>query len=179
MKKLFFTVVIVGSLMASNSASAQDNAIKVNIFSPIVRTLNLSYERVLSESSSIQFGFYYTGFSGAGMQYRGFGITPEYRLYLSESDAPAGFYVAPFLRYQNITITVEETDDEGTLSTFGGGLVVGKQWVFKERVTLDLFIGPSYNVGDVETDANEDEFDINASFSGFGVRTGLTLGLAF
>jgi hypothetical protein len=32
---------------------------------------------------------------------------------------------------------------------FGGGVVIGKQWIFKEKISLDIFIGPQYSVGDV------------------------------
>lgn len=166
------------------SAKAQENVVKINIFSPIVKTLNMSYERKVSANGSFQIGGYFTSYSPGDSKISGFGVTPEYRFYLSESEAPAGVYVAPFVRYQSLK--VEDTFDgevtKGKWSAFGGGLVIGKQWIFKEKISLDIFIGPQYVArGDVKvTDGTgeSESFDLGA-FDGFGVRTGLTLGFAF
>jgi hypothetical protein len=71
-------------------------------------------------------------------------------------------------------------DAEATLSTIGGGVIIGRQWVFKKKITLDLFIGPSYNSGTVKAKDNATSSDFSTgAFDGFGVRTGLTFGLAF
>jgi hypothetical protein len=169
-------VLLMGGVFTS--ARAQENVFKINIFSPIVKTFNLSYERKLSASSSFQLGAFYTGYSAGETKFSGFGVTPEYRFYLSESEAPAGVYVAPFLRYQNFNLTEDLSDSEGTLSMFGGGVVIGKQWIFKEKISLDIFIGPQYTTGDVKVTSGSDTFDTGV-FDGFGVRTGLTLGFAF
>jgi hypothetical protein len=157
---------------------AQQNAIKVNIFSPIVRTLNIQFEHALNETSSFQIGAFYSGVSIGDTKFSGFGITPEYRFYLSSTSAPQGVYLGPFLRYQNFNLKDEVTDSEATLSTFGGGVVIGKQWIFKEKVVLDIFIGPAYNSGSLEVKSGTDAFD-TGSANGFGVRTGLSLGFAF
>ncbi|MBL7871831.1 MAG: DUF3575 domain-containing protein [Cyclobacteriaceae bacterium] len=157
---------------------AQENVFKINIFSPVVKTLNVSYERKLSATGSFQLGFFYTGYSTDGTKFSGIGITPEYRFYLSETEAPQGVYVAPFIRYQNFKLEEESTNDKGTLSMFGGGLIIGKQWIFKEKISLDIFIGPSYSSGNVKVDSGQDSFDTGV-FDGFGVRTGVTLGFAF
>lgn len=61
---------------------------------------------------------------------------------------------------------------------FGGGVVIGKQWIFKEKISLDIFIGPSYSSGNVKVESGQDTFDTGV-FDGFGIRTGLTLGFAF
>ncbi len=100
MKKAFL-LIIVGFVWCSFSAQAQSNVFKVNIISPVFKTASVFFERAINEESSLQLGFFYTGYTGDDTKFRGFGITPEYRFYLSESAAPAGVYVAPFLRYQN------------------------------------------------------------------------------
>lgn len=42
-------------------------------------------------------------------------LTPEYRFYLSDSKpALEGFYFAPFVRYQNLTLTVADTYANGS-----------------------------------------------------------------
>lgn len=181
MKKLILMACLATLVFAAPKVSlAQENTVKVNIFSPIFRTLNLQYERVLSENSSFQLGFFYTGASIEETRFSGFGLTPEYRFYLSDSPAPAGVYVAPFLRYQNFSLTEDLSSSKGTLSTFGGGLIIGKQWIFKERIALDIFIGPSYSSGSVSASDGSGDVDFSTGlFSGFGVRSGLCLGIAF
>jgi hypothetical protein len=153
--------------------------VKINIFSPIVKTFNVSYEHALNSSSSFQLGFFYTGYSASDTKFSGFGITPEYRFYLSESsEAPDGFYAAPFIRYQRFELTDEISDSKGTLSAVGGGVIVGRQWIFKEKFSLDLFLGPAYYSGSTEVTEGSDTFDTGA-FDGFTVRVGITFGIAF
>lgn len=180
MKKIILTMLCIGTL-ATASVQAQSNALKLNIFAPIVNTANLQYERAIGENKSLQLGFFYTAWNPEGSKFRGIGVTPEFRFYLSDTPAPAGFYAAPFLRYQNFTI--EETDPDfsakGTLSTFGGGLIIGKQWIFKERVVLDIFIGPSYNSGKIKVESGDANLLDPRALDGFGVRTGVCFGLAF
>jgi hypothetical protein len=183
MRKIQSIVIVAFVVMAGSAIAQPTNAIKINILSPVARTINLSYEKAIKENGSLQLGFYYTGAKSGDVKLSGFGITPEYRIYLGEKAAPDGFYVAPFLRYNNYKLTYESPDnspdEEATLTQFGGGVVVGRQWVFKERVTFDLFIGPKYMSTDMKvTSGDEDNFDINV-FNNFGIRGGITLGIAF
>ncbi len=97
-KSLAVPILFIVFVFVQNDVKAQ-STVKINILSPIVKTINLQYEKVVNESSSVQLGFFYTGYSSSGTSFSGFGITPEYRFYLSETEAPAGVYVAPFLRY--------------------------------------------------------------------------------
>ena len=178
-------------LLAARPAAAQTHALKVNLLSPLVKTGSFFYEQQLGAKSSLQLGALATYWSPDGnTTLRGFAFTPEYRRYLSgREQALSGFYVAPFLRYQNMALSMTVTEEtevpytgKVTLQTLGAGLVVGHQWLFGGRVTLDTFLGPSYNhnvarfsIGDAQA---TDQADIGA-FSGFGLRTGLTLGVAF
>lgn len=184
MKRLLFVFAMIFAM--GTSTYAQQNVIKANLFSVIIKTGSFFYERALDDTKSLQLGFYYTGFSVGDTKFRGFGITPEFRFYPGE-EAPSGFYLAPFLRYQSLSLSADYYDDvtgqleEGsaTLSTFGGGLLIGNQWLFGDVVALDMFIGPAYNTGSLKVkDGNESNFEIGG-FSGFGVRFGLTIGVAF
>ncbi len=190
MKKqsLVFLSILMLGLSVFTKAQAQDdpqNIIKINLFSPVVSTASLFYERALNENSSLQLGLFYTGASIDGTKIRGFGITPEYRFYLSEKGNMQGFFVAPFVRYQNFQLTTEidefnTEEDKATFNGIGGGLLIGGQWIFKKRISLDIWAGPSYTAGDIklESDSSEDDFSTGL-FSGFGARAGLTLGVAF
>ncbi len=188
MRRLFsLSLVLAAGIVLSSSLFAQKkNAFKINIFSPIVRTGSFFYERALSDGASAQLGFFYTGFKVTDTKFSGFGITPEFRLYPSKNEDMKGFYLAPFIRYQNFSLETPALDvnldpitAEATLSTFGGGLLIGGQFLFGDIVTLDIFVGPAYNSGSVKVDSG-DEADFSlGSFEGFGVRTGVTIGLAF
>ena len=178
-------------LLATRPAAAQTHAFKVNLLSPLVRTGSFFYEQQLGAKSSLQLGALVTSWSpGADVKLSGFAFTPEYRRYFSGSEqALNGFYVAPFLRYQKLALRMSMTDDTETtytgkvsLQTLGAGLVVGHQWLYGGRVTLDTFLGPSYNhnvarfsTGDAQAIDQADA----GSFSGFSLRTGITLGVAF
>lgn len=168
----------VGLAMVNVASYGQGNVVKINIFSPIVKTFNVAYEKKLNANSSGQLGFFYTGYSTGDTEFSGFGITPEYRFYLSDTEAPQGVYVAPFVRYQSFKVEDKTLNNKGEFTAFGGGLIIGKQWIFKERVSLDIFIGPAYFSGDTKTTSGTNTFDTDA-FDGFTVRTGLTLGIAF
>ncbi|GAB3875772.1 hypothetical protein GCM10028824_32030 [Hymenobacter segetis] len=203
------TLLLPALLLMAGAAHAQDNAVKVDIFQPIINTLALSFEHKLSESSSVQVGLsgtfgyqedgnysfnpngYYDGRSTSG-----FAITPEYRLYLSEKHpALEGFYVAPYLRYQYLSQTgtsyIANNNGggynqkyESSLSAFGLGVVVGRHWIFKKRFSLDIFTGPGYTF--TSTSSNQPgytprkgDFVGYLNNNSYDFRGGATFGIAF
>jgi hypothetical protein len=183
-------LAVAALLLGTTAASAQTNALKVNLLSPLFKTGSFFYEHKINDASSVQLGGLVTHWGLGDTKISGFAITPEYRRYLSsEKPAMQGFYVAPFLRYQNLGLSLQTTADDGTeatakavLNTIGGGVVVGHQWVFQHRITLDTFFGPSYNSNFTKIKASSNDasasFDVG-SFQGFSLRTGITLGVAF
>jgi hypothetical protein len=187
MKKYLLIILTVAFIGTATKVNAQSNAIKVNIFSLLVKTGSFFYERALNDNMTGQLGFYYTGFKLGDTKFSGFGITPEFRYYFDE--ALHGFYAAPYLRYQNFTLSSEYTDydingnpilvtGKATLSTFGGGALIGHQWCLGDIVTLDIFLGPGFNAGSVKVTDGNASFE-TGSFDGFNIRTGLTFGIAF
>ncbi|HEU4469908.1 MAG TPA: DUF3575 domain-containing protein [Flavisolibacter sp.] len=184
MKKICAVIALFAVAVGAKAqdGTSRSNAIKVNIFSPIAKTGSFFYERKVTESSSAQLGVGFTAYNRENIKISGIFFTPEYRFYLSNNgEALNGFYVGPYVRYQNLTI--EENEDpnaisKATLSTFGGGVAVGRQWVFGNIVTLDVFLGPNYNSGKLKIKQGDD-IDVPGSFQGFGLRFGTTLGIAF
>ena len=75
-------IVIVGlsMLIMSSVLYAQDaqkmNTVKTDLFSAILRTGVLKYERAINEDMSVQLGFFYTGYSPGDSEVKlsGFGI---------------------------------------------------------------------------------------------------------
>lgn len=183
MKKIFVLVLL---LCAGVAAQAQERSqvVKFNPLSLLLSTFNVSYEHAISENKSVQLGAFYTGVGLGDFQYSGIGITPEVRFYLSE-EVIDGIYVAPYLRYQNIAITesLEGGDSKFSSNILGAGAIIGRQWLLgsSDRVTLDIFLGPGYNAANfkAEDGGDSDDLDVNGSFDGFSIRTGLTLGVAF
>lgn len=178
-KYIFIALIFFTALETSNSAKAQQNVIKINILSPIVKTLNMSYEHATSDESSLQLGFFYTGAKSGDVKLSGFGITPEFRYYLSETAAPNGVYIAPFLRYQNFDASNSSANADGTVSSFGGGLVIGREWIFKEKISLETFLGPQYMAASAKaTEGNSSDIEVSAA-NGFWFRFGINFGFAF
>jgi hypothetical protein len=185
---VYFLIVIFGLNIYSHQTSAQSNAavFKLNLLSPVVSTASGAFEIVLAENFSLQIGGFYSGASVLDYRLRGFGFTPEFRIYLSEiEDAPRGFFVAPYLRYRNFDVerTDLQNDFNADFRSYGAGLVVGRQWIFQDRVSIEGFFGPDFNIIDLQGNANDPDFnldDYRAPFlSGFGIRAGVTLGIAF
>lgn len=181
MKKAFLILALVGSGAAT--AQAQSSALKLNLFSLAVNTGAVSFEQKTGDMTSFQLGAFYTGYSIGGTKLSGFGITPEYRFYVT-GEALQGFYLAPYLRYQNFNLTDDtnyggsSTKNEASYSTFGGGVNLGYQWVFKQHIVLEPLLRVGYNKGSVNVKSGGDNYDLG-SFNGFSVLPGLNLGYAF
>jgi hypothetical protein len=194
-KILFIILVLFGVIALNNNLKAQDNkqnVLTLSITNLALVTPTLYYERVIGEKSSLQLGAYYTGAKSSDVKFAGLGIIPEFRFYPGKKGAPRGFYFAPFVKYQNYSIstTVNDMilgtyDAKATLSAIGGGLVIGNQFIIGDVVALDLFIGPSVANWSAKYKDNSSESDfgdvsmINFEGTGVGVRFGISLGFAF
>src|SRR4051812_332690 len=132
MKKLSFMLAFVAATIAVNAQDAgKQNAIKLNPLSLAVLTGNISYERAINSNQSVQLGMFYSSFSLSGLSYSGWGLTPEYRIYFAGAkQALNGVYVAPFVRYQSFNLKEKETSNKTSLTTMGGGALIGwqKMW---------------------------------------------------
>ena len=178
MKRVIF--IIAAFLLAAPGLRAQKvNDIKTDLFSAFLRTGALKYERAFTEDISAQLGFFYTGYhpSGADATLDGFGITPEFRLYLSESPAPDGIYIAPNVRYMALTVKATDSNEQAKLTVFGFAFNIGIQKLLKDIVVLDAWLGPSYNFRSIEQNTIADVGIPDAN--GFGIRVGVAVGIAF
>lgn len=193
---------------SSSDSENPQNLIKLNILSAFARTGSLSFERVINEKMSAQLGFQYTfprpaRILGQNLIEDGtlnrWAIAPEFRFYPT-GNAPTGFYVAPFFRYVNLSLSgridarnplypsqPEQperilVDGKATRHTYSFGAVVGGQWVFGEYVSLEAFIGPYFSTGSLDISQNITDGNINFPISlnsPVWIRSGMTLGFAF
>jgi len=197
MKRLI-TIILVA--LAPVALFAQKNIIKLDIHSPIMRTGQMTYERVISENASFGMSLLYMdrseGIGNADYLTR-FAVTPEFRYYLMDFPAPRGLFVSGNLRYQWMKAEWQEIyylfDGPTTLeqssvfakelSTFGIGVNVGIQEVYKERISIEVFAGPCWNSGDqraaLGSSGNLKPNEPFQPYVGYFLRTGINVGIAF
>ena len=182
MKKLLIlslAVVLTISSFAQDkpNVSIEKNVLKINTLSLFLGTGSIFYERKLTDLTSAQLGVGYMNFKLGDTKFTGLILTPEFRIY-AKKNAIDGFYLSPYFRYQKFTVENKEVASKGTLSSMGGGLVLGRQWITDSGFTMDLFFGGHYGNADVKVDSGTDSFDTNF-FKGFKMRMGFALGFAF
>ena len=136
---------------------------------------------------------------------RGATVTPEYRFVLNGKGF-SGVYIAPFARYmyyeyeRNVTTRIDtgsyyyssvnsftfKDTELYAYHSLGLGVIVGKQFVFKNRVLLDFFGGPVYTVLLASNKSINKTGDVvigtgipNTYVRGYGIRAGFSLGFLF
>lgn len=72
MKLKLYSILIGCLIISTASLNAQDNVIKINVLSPLIKTINVQYERVINTSGSLQIGFFTPGM----IQLEIIGLTP-------------------------------------------------------------------------------------------------------
>lgn len=196
--KILYTVILCCFFLGiGQKAHAQLNVFKINPLSLVGLTLNAQYERALNKDMSMQVGLFFSGISptvsGKNYNFTGLGFTPEYRYYFGNGrkNAPYGFFVAPYLRYSNFSLTVKDEMDEiiasADLNSIGGGLGFGYQIILGEIVTIEALLGPglaqnNFNVDFGEFSSDDIPVYLRAFIPGFSpllLRTALTVGFAF
>jgi hypothetical protein len=181
MKKFAIVFLLLLFTIKSFSQSDEKFVIKINPLSALLRTGSLFIETKLDNSKSIQLGVAYMGLGIGDLKYSGIILTPEMRFYMNER-AISGGYIAPYFRFQRYSITDESTSPNSEISytSFGGGLLFGRQWVFESGFALDLFGGPSYNEGKFKYESgNSQEDNFLFGMNGMGIRIGVAIGFGF
>jgi hypothetical protein len=168
MKKnlLYLFIFLTGALSAQDG---HKNVVKLNLSALALKTYSLQYERGLTKNISVAGGLRFTSNVGLpskitssdstgslknfGMN--GWAITPEFRYYPGKKEikeAPRGFYLAPYLRYAHfstsvpvsftdtITNTAHIYEMKGNINALSYGLMIGAQWIIKDRVSIDWWI---------------------------------------
>lgn len=181
MKKILLvilTVFIVLPTIAQSEVSTEKNVLKVNTLSLFLGTGSVFYERAFTDKISGQLGIGYLNYGKGDDRFSGLFLTPEMKFY-PKSNAIDGMYLAPYLRYNSLTLKVE-TEGKASVSSIGAGVAAGRQWVTNSGFTMDLFFGGHYMSASVKAeDENGTEAYDAGLFDGFGFRIGFALGFAF
>lgn len=170
MKKI--SLLLFFSFVAMVGIQAQQSAVKLGLGGLFVTAPNLRFEQAIGDRMSFQItgsykfpanlNFSQANNSDIGLtdaKLTGFAIIPEFRFYFGQANAGTirGFYLAPYIKYHRYgtgtTATFDYTDREGqfynlqpdlnvNLSTIGGGLQLGYQWVIGDHFSIDWhFLG--------------------------------------
>ena len=178
MKKTLVLIFLCLILNNAWSQNEQKNIIKINPLSFFLATGSAFFEHKIDDKHSWQLGLAYVGFTSLSIKYSGFNITPEYRIYFHK-DALSGMYVGPFLRYQNYNLT-NDMQATAKYTSFGGGVLLGRQWVYRKGFVLDAFVGPIYNGGQLSNVSDAAIFSKPGfGIDGLGINGGLALGFGF
>ncbi|NOU18888.1 MAG: DUF3575 domain-containing protein [Bacteroidales bacterium] len=183
MKKILILLLVVVLAIPTiaqdkSTVSSEKNVLKVNTLSLFLGTGSVFYERKISNMTSAQLGVGYLNFKFSNTKFTGLILTPEFRIY-PKKGAIDGFYLAPYFRYQKYTLENTTDNSKGSLTSMGGGLVFGRQWITNSGFTMDLFFGGHYGSADVKVDSGAGSFDKTNLFEGFKMRVGFALGFAF
>lgn len=171
-------VILMPSVIAQSETSSEKNVLKVNTLSLFLGTGSIFYERAIKDNLSGQLGVGYLNYGKGGDRFSGLFLTPELKFY-PKKNAIDGMYLAPYLRYNKLTAKSDDAG-KGSVSSMGGGLAFGRQWVTNSGFTMDLFFGGHYMKANVKLEDETGTETLDAGlFDGFGFRIGFALGFAF
>ncbi|QHT67443.1 DUF3575 domain-containing protein [Rhodocytophaga rosea] len=174
-------------LATLDNESNRKHIFKTNLLSLLTRSVSLGYEHALSKTMSIQAGGYYS----KSKMFRGverISASLELRKYMSRPEnAIVGWYLAPYVKYQQIKDTEESFSGDVTarvtIRTVGAGLQAGKQWIAKKGFTVDIYAGAGFNpivyYDDLEVIDASLPYTFSRSKWQRDIRLGVVIGYAF
>jgi Protein of unknown function (DUF3575) len=175
---LFILAVSAKSIAQKGAENDRKNVVKVNPLGLIFGAASISYERAISEKNSIVIAPTFGAFKLGGFKYSSFGLSGEYRFYLSKGKtAPEGLYAAPGLGFNTGKVKQDGVSTQAKFTSFGGKAVIGNQWIFGSGFTLDLNGGISYSSYSYKDNTGSGFNGLKAS--GILPALGFSLGYAF
>ncbi len=201
-------VLCASFLLTTVNAQEAEHVVKLNIFALALNNVSLQYEKPFHDRMSVSLGVRMQlprtlpnvvggtdeGSGTIESRLTGYALTPEFRFYTGSKGAPKGFYLAPYLRYTNFKIATqsEYRDDTGVdrkydltgkFTGFGGGLMIGMQWLIADKFSIDWWIlGGHYGTANAKlfgenksgTWSQKEQDDIKAELQAFDVPFGTT-----
>lgn len=155
----------------------KENVIKINLVNAFLKTPEIFYELRVNSQNSFAIGGFYTLYNPQDTEVEGWGLTAEFRIYLANSNAPAGVYIAPYGRYQNLKL-ISSSGGPGTFGAMGVGLVAGYQRYINHWLIIEGFLGGGYNIGSVTSKTQISDFLMDY-YDGLVFRFGINVGFSF
>ena len=176
-RRIILIIALLLCVFSIKGLAQKENVIKVNLVNAFLKTPEIFYEIRVNEQNGFVISGFFTFYNPQDTQVEGWGLTAEFRVYLGNSNAPAGIYIAPFGRYQNLNL-ISEIDEPGTYASMGVGLITGYQRYMNHWLILEGFLGGGYNMGSVDAKSNPNDFLVDY-YDGFVFRFGINVGFAF
>lgn len=122
---------------------------------------------------------------------KGFAVMPQARYYFPNqwTNAPQGLFAGLNVVYEKFNINVDSSAIQltsGNAQGLGYGLLIGHQWVFSNRFSIELFYNGYYNdisltgpLGSPSTSRDIEIANYYLERKGIRHRIGISLGVAF
>ena len=169
------------SAQAQDDAASKSNTFKANPLGLIVGAGKINYERKINDGASAQLGVSFWSFGSDGSSISGLGLVPEYRFYTAQ-EALEGFYIAPFMKYNNYTVKDDDEGFKAAANVYRFGAKGGFQWLMgkKENFVIDLAFGGKYSDFNLKVKEGDDsDFENEDLFQGFSPELHFAIGFAF
>lgn len=164
MKKFLFAFFLLTSVISN----AQDNIIKINPLALVGGSDLLSFEKVITDRSSLIVGAGFSNFKFGDLKYQSKGAELQYRFYFNE--VLSGWYAGGQAGYSNGKV---ELDNESLkYNSIKGGVKGGRQWIWDSGFSIDLNLGVAYNTFDYSETADPDIYQVNGIFPNLAVALG-------
>lgn len=147
MKKITTLLALTMSIFLFSQS--ESNEFKINILYTALGAPELSYEKVLSDNSSIGASLAFSVDSKENMDLR-FGITPYYRMFFGQKRA-AGFFIEANSMVINYIDSITYTNNSTTYNTktgFGLGAAAGAKFLTKNNLIGEVYGGLGRVFGD-------------------------------
>ena len=182
------------------------NVIKLNMLSPVYSSLMFFFERSINKENSLELGLGYMNFDGfsnsstLSRHTEAFFITPEYR-YMLKGENLNGTYIEPFLKFTSMNYTESGVNyiynstypynsipayynDSYSYQSLGIGICLGQQYIYKNKISIDFFAGPVFNMLLSKSGPSGNNVTIDQSLNttlikGYSLRGGLTVGFLY
>ncbi|MEM6516527.1 MAG: DUF3575 domain-containing protein, partial [Bacteroidota bacterium] len=123
------------------------NEVRLNALLAVIGGIELSYERLLNEESSIGISAM-VGYDDDVLNGIEYYISPYYRIYFGKKYA-GGFFIEGFAMLNSVetNFSLFNTEEERNYVTdFGLGFGLGGKWILKDKIVLELNYGLGRNL---------------------------------
>ena len=147
MKKLITILAVFCSTFAFSQS--ENNEFKVNILYTAIGMPELSYERLISDNSSLGASVAFSLDKKEDMDLR-FSFTPYYRMFFGQKKA-AGFFIEAnsiIVKYVDTIYYNESTNTYETKTGFGLGAAAGAKFLTKNNLIGEVYGGVGRVFGD-------------------------------
>ncbi|GEM_PF-4550646 len=192
---IFFVVMLLSShtkaqnwldRLEDNEPVTRKTILKLDVMSPVYDMFNPELEFVLNEESSVTVELIWQSVTSDAYDFAKAGGRINYRFYLGNRPAPAGIYVAAGLGFFDVEGTRKRVqvftpsgytyvNQTSAAKEFASFIWLGRQSVFKNRISLEYALGTGYTFNPV--DFERDSYWARGRYAIYGnVRIGFLIG---